>query len=105
MVPLKYVSIKELLLKTTVKRTINWNKYQSNILTQRSNKYLDYLVDPSFQGVTRFFVSSFENNAHQTSYKRTFLLTVETKDYNIMIHGKNFFNQPVKIKSRTFDST
>ena len=22
-----------------------------------------------------------------------------------MIHGKNFFNQPVKIKSRTYDST
>ena len=74
-------------------------------MTERSNKYLDYLIDPSFQGVTRFFVSSFENNAHQTSYNRAFLLTVETKDCNIMIDGKNFFNQPVKIKSSTYGST
>ena len=31
------------------KRTINWNKYQSNILIERQNEYLDYLIDPSFQ--------------------------------------------------------
>ena len=34
------------------------------------NLYLDYLIDPSFQGVNRLFVLSFEDNAHQTSYKQ-----------------------------------
>ena len=30
-------------------------------------------------------------------------LTVEIKDYNVMIDGKNFFDQPVKTNIRTFD--
>ena len=36
------------LLKFDFKRTINWNKYQSKISTERPNEYLDYLIDPSF---------------------------------------------------------
>ena len=51
-------------LKSGFKRKINWNKYQSKISVQAQNQYLDYLVDPSFQGVNRLFVLSFENNAH-----------------------------------------
>ena len=30
--------------------------------------------------------------------------TVEIKDYNVMIHGQNFFDQPVKNNLRTYDS-
>ena len=67
-------------LKTGFKRTINWNKY------------LNYLIDPSFQRANRLFVLSFENDAHRRSYKRYFLPTVEMKDYNVMIDGKNFFD-------------
>ena len=29
------------------------------------NQYLEYLIDPSFQGVNKLFVLSFENNTHQ----------------------------------------
>ena len=36
-------------LKSAFKRTINWNKYQSNISTERPNQYLDYLINSSFQ--------------------------------------------------------
>ena len=36
-------------LKSGFKRTINWNKYLSKILTETPNQYLDYLIDPSFQ--------------------------------------------------------
>ena len=56
-------------LKSGLKRTINWNKYQPKVTAQERNQYLDYLFDPSFQGVNRLFVLSFENNACQTSYK------------------------------------
>ena len=38
-------------LKSGFKWTINWNKYQSKVTTQIENQYLDYLIDPSFQGV------------------------------------------------------
>ena len=45
-------------LKSGFKRTINWNKYQSKISTVTQIQYLDYLIDPSFQGVNRLFVFS-----------------------------------------------
>ena len=50
-------------LKSGFRSTINWNKYQSKVSTERPNEYLDYLIDPNFQGVNRLFVLSFEDNA------------------------------------------
>ena len=43
------------------KRTINWNKYQTYVSTERQNQYLDFLLDWNFQGVNRIFVLPFEN--------------------------------------------
>ena len=40
-------------LKSGFKRTINWNKYQSDPKTYAQNQYVNYLDDPSFQGVNR----------------------------------------------------
>ena len=48
-------------LKSGIKRTIEWNKHQSKISAERQKQYLDYLTDPSFQGVNRLFVLSFED--------------------------------------------
>ena len=66
-------------LKPGFKRTINWNKYQSKVSTKRQNQYLDYLIDPSFQGINRHFVLSFENEAQRTSYKRYYFPAIEMK--------------------------
>ena len=46
-------------LKSGFKRTINWNKYESNIKRYAQNRYLNHLINPSFQGVSRLFVLSF----------------------------------------------
>ena len=43
-------------LKCGFKRTINWNKYESSVKTFAQNRHLDYLINPSFQGVNRLFV-------------------------------------------------
>ena len=91
-------------LKPGFKRTINWNKYQSNVSIERQNQYLDYLIDPSFQEVNRLFVLSFENYGGPASYKRCCLLWVEKKDYNVKIDGRKIFNQPVKNNLRTYDN-
>ena len=48
-------------LKLGFTRKINWNKYQTKVSTEGENQYLDFLIDPSFQGVNRFFNLSFEN--------------------------------------------
>ena len=37
-------------LQSGFKRTINWNKYQSKVSTERQNQYLVYSIYPSFQG-------------------------------------------------------
>ena len=64
-------------LKLDFKRTTNWNKYQSQVSTERLNQYLHYLIHPSFQGINRLFVLSFEDEDHQTSYRGYFFSTVE----------------------------
>ena len=55
-------------LKSGFKRTINWNKYESSVKTFAQNRYLNYSINPSFQGVNRLFVLSFENGDDRTSY-------------------------------------
>ena len=68
------------------------------------NPYLDFLIDPIFQGVNRLFVLSFENKEDRTVQTKYFLPNVEIKDYNVMIDGRKFFDQPVKNDLRTFDN-
>ena len=72
-------------------------------MMQETKPYSDYLIDLRFQGVNRLFILSFENNGHRTGYWQCFLPTVEIKGYNIMIDGRNFFDQPVKSNLRTFE--
>ena len=60
-------------LKSGFKRTTNWNKYQSKISTEAQNQYLDFLINPSFQGVNRLFVLSFENENYSTSHSNYYL--------------------------------
>ena len=66
-------------LKSDFKRTINWNKYQSHPKTYAQNKYLNHLVDPSFQEVNRRFVLSFENENGRTSHSKYCLPKEEIK--------------------------
>ena len=43
-------------LKSGFKKTISWNKYESSIKTFAQKRYLNYLINPSFQGGNRLFV-------------------------------------------------
>ena len=67
-------------LKSGFKRTINWNKYHPKVTVEQQHRYLDFLVNLSFQGVNRLFVLSFQNNGVRTSYARYYLRLVEIKD-------------------------
>ena len=57
-------------LKSGFEKTINWNKYQTKVSTERVNQYLHFLIDPSFQGLNRLFALSLKNETQRTSYKR-----------------------------------
>ena len=89
-------------LKSGFKRVINWYKYLSKSELLAQNPNLNHLVEPSFQGVNRLFVLAFEGDAQRTSHEAYYLPNVEIKDYNIMINGENFFNQPIKNKKTTY---
>ena len=91
-------------LKSGFKRVINWNKYLSKPEFLAQNPNLNHLVKPSFQGINRLFVLAFENDDDRTSDDQYYLLTVEIKDYNIMINGENFFDQPIKNNKVTYES-
>ena len=91
-------------LKSSFKRTINWNKYLSKPEILARNPNLSHLVELSFQGINRLFVLAFENDTQRTSHSGYYLSNVEIKDYNVMINGENFFDQPVKNKRTTYDN-
>ena len=91
-------------LKSGFKKTISPNKYESRIKTFAQNRYLNYLINPSFQGVNRLFVLSFENENDRTSQSTYYLPKVEIKDCNVMIDGRNFFDQPINSMSKTYEN-
>ena len=88
-------------LKSGFKKTISWNKYESNIKTFAQNRYLNYLINPSFQGANRLSELFFENEDGRTSHSTYYLPKVQIKDYNVMIDGRNFFDQPSNSMNKT----
>ena len=80
-------------MESGFKRTINWNKYLAKATNKAQNRYLDYLIESSFQGVNRLFAFEFEDDNGRESLKQYYLPTVEIKDYNVMIDGINFLDK------------
>ena len=91
-------------LKSGFRRVINWNKYLSKPELLLQNPNLNHLIEPSFQGVNRLFVLAFENDNQRISARRYYLPTVEKKDYNVLINGVNFFDQPIKNNKVTYEN-
>ena len=71
---------------------------------QARNRYLNFLIDASFKGVIRLFVLSLKDEDARDSHRQYYLPTVEMKDHNIMIDGRNFFDHPIKIDLKTYDN-
>ena len=91
-------------LKLGFKRVINLNKYLSKPELLAQNPNLNHLVAPSFQGVNRLFVLVLENDTQRTSHSGYYLPNVEIKNYNVMINGENFFDQPIKNNKVTYEN-
>ena len=90
-------------LKHGFKRIVNWNKYESDIKTYAQNRYLNHLINPSFQSENRLFVLSFENEDQIKSHSVYYLTKVQKKDYNVMIDGRNLFDQPINSMDKTYE--
>ena len=69
---------------------------------QKENRYLNHLINPSFQRVNRLFILSFENEDQRKSHSPYYLPNVENKDYNVIIDGGNFCDQPIDSMAKTY---
>ena len=97
-------------LKSGFKRTIKWNKHRSQMTIQNNNKNLNYLIDPTFTNVNRLFVLSFERieednveKDHRDSFSHYYVPQVQTKDFNVLIDGRSFFDLPVKNEEEAYE--
>ena len=89
-------------LKSGFERTISWNKYLPKPELLARNTNLNHLIEPSFQSGIRPFVLAFEDDDQIINNKRYYIPNVKIKDYNVMIDGKNFFDEPVKSNKVTY---
>ena len=93
-------------LKSGFKRTIEWNKYRSQMTVQPQNNNLNYLINPAFTNANRLFVLSFaRTNAgdNRDSFSHYYVPNVEIKDFNVLIDGKSFFDLPVKNEEEAYE--
>ena len=62
------------------------------------------MIEPSFQEVNRLFILTFENDTQKTSHSGYHLPNVDIKNYNLVINGENFFDQPIKNNKVTYEN-
>ena len=87
-------------------RSIYWNEYKAKDTNEDADanvfKYIN--LDPSFQGVNRLFVMAYNRangqptrNGQQKYYlPRIDLENVIIKCYNVIIDGRNFYDNPIE---------
>ena len=100
------------LLEEGFKRPVYWNEYQTKIESKNldNNNLTRFPLDASFQGVRRLFVLAFNNTTVtvpnnpinntnnrvlRNSHTKYFLPRVNITNYNVLIDGRNFYDQPI----------
>ena len=90
------------------KRSVYWNNYQTipaKVINNRTNIY--ELLCASFQGVKKLFVLAYDATENdETGMKdneKYFLPRSQIKKYNVLIDGKNFYDQPMNDLIKQFD--
>ena len=108
------------LLEEGFKRPVYWNEYQTKIETRNldNNNLTRFPLDASFQGVRRLFVLAFNNTTVnvpnnpinntnnrvlRNSHTKYFLPRVNITNYNVLIDGRNFYDQPINDLVKQYD--
>ena len=95
------------LLSEGFKRSVFWNKYA--IKNEMHNGEIRIDLNSSIQGVNRLFVLPFAaadqdaNTANRESYRRFYLPRTSITNYNVLIDGRNFYDQPISSDTRQYD--
>ena len=104
--------------------SIYWNQYVSKPFTEQAANKTGITrspLDAAFQGVNRLFVLAFEdtradeaadapaprnlvaNRVIRDIYRKYFVPRVDVTSYNVLIDGRNFYNQPIDDSIRKYD--
>ena len=83
-------------------RSIYWNEYKTKEQTENAGanavKYIN--LDPSFQGVNRFFLMAYSradnNQATRNGQQKYYLPRTDLNKYNVIIDGRNFYDNPIE---------
>ena len=82
-------------------RSIYWNEYKTKEQNEDAdNNVFKYInLDPSFQVVNRLFVmacSRADNEPNRNSRQKYYLPRIDLKKYNVIIDGRNFYDNSIK---------
>ena len=79
-------------------------KCRSEMINQTATNNLNFLIDPTFNNVSRLFVLAFPNEEHRRSFSEYYTPTVEIKDYNVIIDGEplEWNGIPIKNNKETY---
>ena len=97
-------------LSEKFKRSVYWNSYETKpvkVIEQGKNIY--ELLNVSFQGVKRLFVPAYfiaengNNEAGVKDNKKFFPPRGEIENYNVLIDGRNFYDQPINDIIKQYD--
>ena len=99
------------LLEEGFKRPVYWNEYQIKIETREleNSNITRFPLNASFQGVRRLFVLAFCNTdngakkVERNSPAKYFLPRVNITNYNVLIDGRHFYNQPINDLAKQYD--
>ena len=99
------------LLEDGFNRHVYWNKYQTKIETRNldNNTLTRFPLDVPFQGVRRLFVLAFDNtddgakNVKRNRHTKYYLPRVNITNYNVLIDGRNFHDQPINDMRKKYD--
>ena len=90
-------------IKQGFKRKFPRNQRRSEVITQRKNNNLDYLIDHTFRSINRLYNLSFKNgddDPAKSYFDEYYMPLIEIKDFDELIDNKSFFDQPVKKNKR-----
>ena len=86
------------LISKGFKRSVFWNEYKRKLEThtEDDDNLKRILLDSSSQGVNRLFVLAYDGaTTHMNSPRRYTLPRVKLTKFNVLIDGRNFYDQSI----------
>ena len=86
------------LLSERFERSVYWNKYKTKLKNENTTNEYRYFPESNFVGVKRLFVFIYPNqndSVRRFNDKKYYLPKDIIRKYNLIINGKNFYDQPV----------